>query len=212
MIPSYLTQYSEMQQGLPLRQLIELASPMPPFIQELREKIRNGQKWQTRRACVPQPTDDLKRSTFVEDSYQYEKGLRYIKPKYPSGLRYLREPLCKGEDGLAHYRDDHVIVIDRSEQYIKWRWKNDVLTQIFMPRDAARYFVNWKVVGIQKVMDITTEEVKAEGIRHTLNYGPVLYDEFRRLWDGINAKRGYGFEANPYVWVYEFYPYQRGNQ
>lgn len=211
MIPSYAAQASAIPQGLPLRQLIELASPMPPFILELREKIRNGQKWQTRRVCAPQPLNDLKRSYFVEDAYQYEKGLRYIKPKYPRGLRYLREPLCKGEDGLAHYRDDRAVVIDRDGQSIKWRWKNDVLTQIFMPRDAARYFVNWEVVGIQKVADITIQDVKAEGVVHTMNYGPILYNKLQRLWDGINAKRGHGFETNPYVWVYEFHPYQRGN-
>lgn len=72
MIPNYST--TKIPQGLPLRQLIELGSPMPPFIQELREKIRNGEKWQTRRVCAPQPWDDLKRSAFVEDAYQYHKG------------------------------------------------------------------------------------------------------------------------------------------
>lgn len=184
---------------------------MPPFIQELREKIREGRKWQTRRVCAPQPWDDLKRSAFVEDAYQYHKGSQYIQPKYTKTIRYLREPLCKGADGLAHYRDDQVAVIDRDGQYIKWRWQRDVLTQIFMPRDAARFFVNWEVVGIQRIMDIKIEEVKAEGIRHTLNYGPILYEEFKRLWNSINAKRAFDFDSNPYVWVYEFHPYQRGN-
>lgn len=183
---------------------------MPPFIQELREKIREGRKWQTRRVCAPQPWDDLKRSAFVEDAYQYHKGSQYIQPKYPKAIRYLREPLCKGADGLAHYRDDQSVVIDRDGQYIKWRWQRDVLTQIFMPRDAARFFVNWEVVGIQRIMDIKIEEVKAEGIGHTLNYGPILYEEFKRLWNSINAKRAFDFDSNPYVWVYEFHPYQRG--
>lgn len=198
-------------QGLPLRQLIELGSPMPPFIQELREKIRNGKKWQTRRPLNPQPAAGVRQSVFVksglEDGHGYE-----LHPKYPDGLRYLREPLCKGADGLAHYRDDQSVVIDRDGQYIKWRWQRDVLTQIFMPRDAARFFVNWEVVGIQRIMDIKIEEVKAEGIGHTLNYGPILYEEFKRLWNSINAKRAFDFDSNPYVWVYEFHPYQRGNQ
>jgi hypothetical protein len=27
---------------------------------------------------------------------------------------------------------------------------------------------------------------------------------YRILWDSLNAKRGYGWESNPWVWVYEF--------
>jgi len=29
-------------------------------------------------------------------------------------------------------------------------------------------------------------------------------DEFRRLWDSINGKRGCGWDVNPWVWVVEF--------
>jgi hypothetical protein len=29
-------------------------------------------------------------------------------------------------------------------------------------------------------------------------------DEFSKLWDDLNAKRGYPWEGNPWVWVYEF--------
>ena len=215
MIPSYAAQASAIPQGLPLRQLIELASPMPPFIFELREKIRNGKKWQTRRVCALQPMDDLKRSAFVEDAYQYDKGMRYIKPKYPRDLRYLREPLYKGEDGFAYYRDDQSMAFDRYLSPITWRWKKNVLSQLFMPHDAARFFVNWQVVGIQKIMNVNVDDIIAEGIQRTRKGGinpKCLHDEFVLLWDGINAKRGHGFKTNPYVWVYEFHPYQRGNQ
>lgn len=27
---------------------------------------------------------------------------------------------------------------------------------------------------------------------------------FRGLWDSINKERGYGWDANPWVWVVEF--------
>jgi hypothetical protein len=29
-------------------------------------------------------------------------------------------------------------------------------------------------------------------------------DEFKELWNNLNAKRGYGWESNPWVWVVEF--------
>jgi hypothetical protein len=28
--------------------------------------------------------------------------------------------------------------------------------------------------------------------------------EFKHVWDKLNAKRGYGWDTNPWVWVYEF--------
>lgn len=37
--------------------------------------------------------------------------------------------------------------------------------------------------------------------------GPVAdtaVDVFAMLWDNINAKRGFGWDANPWVWVVEF--------
>jgi hypothetical protein len=27
---------------------------------------------------------------------------------------------------------------------------------------------------------------------------------FEALWDSLNAKRGYGWKQNPWVWVYDF--------
>jgi hypothetical protein len=29
-------------------------------------------------------------------------------------------------------------------------------------------------------------------------------ERYAALWDKINAKRGYGWDANPWVWVLEF--------
>lgn len=193
------------KQRFNLHDLREIASPMPPFILELREKIRKGDKWQTRRPMNPQPPADVAKSNFVEDAWHCLGGSKYLHPKYPKAIRYLREPLCKGEDGLAHYRDDMAMVIDSEGQQVKWGWKRDLLTQIFLPSDLARSFFSWTVIGIQHIADITNDDIKAEGVRNSVNYGPILYDDFRNLWDGINARRGFGFDSNPYVWAYEFH-------
>lgn len=29
-------------------------------------------------------------------------------------------------------------------------------------------------------------------------------EQFADLWDSLNAKRGFGWDTNPWVWVYEF--------
>ena len=187
-----------------LSQLIELASPMPPFILELRQKIRAGKKTQTRRPLVPQPSSGVRKSPFVPSGFEDGHG-RELKPKYPGGIRYLREPLIKGENGFAYYRDDNSIAINGiTGQYVKWRWKKDILTQIFMPRELARFYFNWEVYRLQQIQAISNEDIKAEGIAYATDHGPLLHSMFKELWDGINADRGFAFADSPYVWAYKF--------
>ena len=56
-------------------------------------------------------------------------------------------------------------------------------------------------------MDITATDALKEGI--TLEK-PYVYahlkvlGEFRELWDSINAKRGYGWDVNPWDWALTF--------
>ena len=41
-------------------------------------------------------------------------------------------------------------------------------------------------------------------IRYTMPGAFAGLDEFRALWDCLNAKRGYGWDANPWCWVISF--------
>lgn len=180
---------------------------MPPFIHELREKIRVGKKTQTRRPLDPQPVGGVRQSSLTPSGFEDGHG-RELKPKYATSIRYLREPLFRGEDGLAYYRDDKTIVTDGiTGKQVPWRWKNDVLTQIFMPREIARFFVDWEVYRLQQLEEITLDDIRAEGIQNSVNYGPILFDDFKMLWDGINARRGFSFSSNPVVWAYKFAEY-----
>ncbi|MFA5751425.1 MAG: hypothetical protein WC898_04040 [Candidatus Paceibacterota bacterium] len=73
---------------------------------------------------------------------------------------------------------------------------------IFMPREAARLFLKIKNIRVERLQDITAKDAIAEGIDHKTMNDPRI--EFQWLWDSINAKRGYPWGSNPYVWVYEF--------
>lgn len=80
---------------------------------------------------------------------------------------------------------------------------------IFMPRWASRITLEITAVQVERVQDISEADSKDEGV--TLIEGnPLRHDgldyssEFTGLWDSINAKRGYGWHANPWVWVIEF--------
>jgi hypothetical protein len=82
---------------------------------------------------------------------------------------------------------------------------------IHMPRWAARIFLRVINVRLERIQDITMEDVRAEGITipSPSYYDPAMdipdpWKVFARLWDSIYAKSGHGWDANPVVAVYEF--------
>ena len=86
-----------------------------------------------------------------------------------------------------------------------------------MPRSASRISLEITAVRVERVQDISEEDAKAEGcqkvtVLNETNYYPgheyshtsSVIDEFKRIWDSINEKRGFGWAKNPWVWVIEF--------
>jgi hypothetical protein len=91
-------------------------------------------------------------------------------------------------------------------------WKRP---SILMPRAASRITLDVTGVRVERLQDITDADAMAEGIQPTngdgewavegldhLAHSPT--DSYRELWDDLNAARGYGWDANPWVWVVEF--------
>ena len=179
------------------------------FSGEMVRAIMEGRKTQTRRVIKPQP-NDIRESPFVksgiEDTHGYE-----IKRKYAPGDRlWVRETwhqhssdddFCTGE---IHYRATEICV------GTKW------IPSIFMPRWASRITLEVVSVRVERVQDISEEDALSEGISF---WKPKEMDNrpfeenfwtnypqfaFQNLWDSINAKRGYGWDVNPWVWVIEF--------
>lgn len=82
---------------------------------------------------------------------------------------------------------------------------------IFMPRWASRLLLEVASVRVERLRDITEEDARAEGVepvdgawRGDGDVYPAARGAFRSLWDSINAARGYGWDANPWVWRIEF--------
>ena len=87
---------------------------------------------------------------------------------------------------------------------------------IHMPFEAARIFLKVTGVGVERLQEITEENAKAEGcinfkdkvsdgkFDNVTAFDLTARDAFRELWDSIYLKRGYGWNTNPWVWVYEF--------
>jgi hypothetical protein len=81
---------------------------------------------------------------------------------------------------------------------------------IHMPRWASRITLKVTSVRAEPLHAITPRDVVAEGLYHEPGeWGPdEAYDHlikaFAYFWDQINAKRGYGWDTNPWVWVVGF--------
>ena len=85
----------------------------------------------------------------------------------------------------------------------------DKKPSIFMPRWASRILLEITAVRVERVQDISEEDVQAEGIalQPWAGEGPEGWPKtagFAQLWDSLNAKRGHGWDANPFVWAITF--------
>lgn len=70
------------------------------------------------------------------------------------------------------------------------------MPSIFMPRAACRIELEITQLKIERLKYMNASDAIAEGCADE--------NEFIGLWDSINAKRGYSFSSNPFVWVISF--------
>ncbi len=87
----------------------------------------------------------------------------------------------------------------------KWR------PSIFMPRWASRITLEITEVRVERVQEISVTDIAMEGHKSFVypdgrqEMGSAEYLRwFMDLWDSLNAKRGYGWEVNPWVWCLSF--------
>lgn len=177
--------------------------------------ILADRKTQTRRVVKKSFIDDCTclGATITDLSVD---DLRYLNaPILPGDILWVRETwrewdsgMCGcGEfctcpaDGTPVYGADH----HHPAEFVEFKpWR----PSIFMPKHHCRLFLRVTGVRVQRVQDINELDAMAEGAEHVLvppDGGSAPHVEgFHYLWDSINAKRGYGWDANPWVWVYGF--------
>jgi len=136
-----------------------------------------GQKTQTRRIC------------------QHQNSVARYKP---GDIVYLKEPFyIIPETGRLVYRYSCFSTLPQKA------WKN----KLFMPASAARYFIKIKDVRVERLLDISEADAKAEGVQkgRFVGYGKIgmtSYKEgFLDLFFTINRDLK---TYNPWVFVYEF--------
>lgn len=82
------------------------------------------------------------------------------------------------------------------------------IPSIFMTRWACRLLLDVVNVRVERLRDITTEDIIAEGGSTALREHDAecdLREKFAQLWDSINGKKtGRTWADDPWVWVIEF--------
>lgn len=73
---------------------------------------------------------------------------------------------------------------------------------IHMKRWMSRLTLEITNIRVERLHQISEEDAIAEGCRY--EYPVTARTAFLSIWDSLNAKRGYGWGANPFVWVIEF--------
>jgi hypothetical protein len=178
------------------------------------QAILDGKKTQTRRVIKingypitsPEESLELTKEGLIYHSFCSMSGY-YKLLCQPGDILWVRETWCTHEDMADvfenqlrpgyYYKANEIgkeWVNDR--EIVKWR------PSIFMPREAARIFLRVKTVRVERLQDITAHDAIREGMESEIPFDTV--DKFKELWNNLNAKRGYGWETNPWVWVYEF--------
>ena len=185
------------------------------FSGEMVRAILEGRKTQTRRVMNPQPFQD--RSYVGGFGWPYNKnscvsvGAPHIGGYCPygnweGGRLWVRETWrCHRDlDGIAP-RDciGSKIWYDATDE--KHPDTGQTRPAIFLPQWASRITHESEKVSVQRVQDIGDDSCEAEGVSLANASIPgYLRKRFQILWDSINAKRGFPWSSNPWVWVISF--------
>ena len=200
-------------------ELLKIAKPIL-FNTEMVRAIQDGRKTVTRRVIkFPEGMTGRLSESGATDHIFYPGGIKY--PLYRTGdILYVRETwyyenhmhdLTAGEPDLPNGEYSHRYVYRASSpDYPVDKWK----PSIHMPKSAARIFLKVTDVRVERLQDITIDDCRREGCcssdclqtgKHSENCKCDTY--FANLWNSTIKKQDlnkYGWNANPWVWVYEF--------
>lgn len=188
--------------------------------------ILAGTKTQTRRIFSPEriEIEPREKGGFYYHTYRKQNGemrltgqgpflprdwLHYCPFGQPGDHLWVRETFAVAGD-TTFYRTD---VNQAKTVLLKWK------PSIHMPRGLSRITLEITEVRVERLQEISEDDALAEGItwpdRDGQQYRPpidttgistlrIAAERFSELWDSINAKRGHGWDTNPWVWIISF--------
>lgn len=183
------------------------------FNTQMVRAILDGRKSCTRRIVKPQPEGYFEVSEEPLYIYDTDGNQGKITPPYqPGDIIYVRETwhkyikrVGKGQNcHLAEFYGYKASVANSEDAGEPWK------PSIHMPKEAARIWLKVTDVKVERLQNITSEQICKEGVEveepHVLNGEEKRY-AFSILWNSTIKKSEldrYGWDANPLVWAIEF--------
>ena len=193
------------------------------FNTEMAKAILDGRKTQTRRIATS-TAELVYKNTLTTPASKYQMG----------DILWVREPVkllrhtvdCDGEyfgTWIKYLADGKEILFDN--------FKEDVLGKNWFDkcqgvpngclREMARIFLKVISVRVERLQDITEDDIRKEGLDNDYltwwvsecgTARALMYpiDGWKRLWNST-TKDGYKWEDNPFVFVYEFERVEKGS-
>ena len=162
------------------------------------------------------------RGTFA-DGY----GEKFFKlPCEPCDILYVRETWerfecrnCEGDERGICPKEPQKNVLDKHSCGCYMYRATDEISgdakwhpSIHMPKEAARIWLRVTDVRVERLQDITIDEIRKEGLEPRFDVKDKFSDgiargRFLELWNSTVKKSDldrYGWDASPWVWVIEF--------
>ena len=175
------------------------------FNADMVRAILEGRKTVTRRVVKFKPGQNPQWTGYIPDGpvlYGSNNIPASKSPYHPGDILYVRETWARSMAGTYLYKaTDTPIILDR------WH------PSIHMPKEAARLFLRVTDVLVERLQDIASGQIDAEGCKewaYSAKTGELLPSGpsfFRMQWDTTIKPANlpiYGWDANPWVWVIEF--------
>lgn len=193
---------------------------------EMVRAILDGRKTCTRRLVKFLPGENSQWTGYIKDGLMLYNGrnepcIRKV-PYQPGDIMYVRETwqylyeldgneqIIEGT-GKYYYAATDTIPFDTyvdasgvTHERVPWH------PSIHMPKEAARIWLKVTDVRVERLQDITSEQICKEGVEveepYVLNGEEKRY-AFSSLWNSTIKKSDldrYGWDADPWVWVIEF--------
>lgn len=173
------------------------------FSTQMVQAILEGRKTQTRRIINPQPFIDnhvwqypwIKMWSPISPDKIFIKYLNTCPKGKLGDVLWVRETFAPALDDYAYKADYSDAVL--SEPRNKGLWKSP----LFMHKAAARLWLEVTELRIEKLQNITPQDIQAEGLPENWKDNFASPNEwFKTLWQSINGN----WDANPWVWVISF--------
>lgn len=199
------------------------------FNGDMVKAILDGRKTVTRRLAkkvpvethrieeIPQPFEgDTKKQFechwggYQPDTGGFVDGSCKVNPPYQIGdILYVKEKFEEIEKELPESYDTEII-LPAVRDFYPYGKHIKYIPSIFMKKSMARIFLRVTDIRLEKIGDMSIQDMLNEGINRDgiiTTDGPIEYrviNRFEELWDSTVREEQYKFASSPWVWVIEF--------